>query len=173
MSTYAPPVQAHHRPHINPWLVAVIGLVAALVALGSWVIVDRYTGGGGAVENATNVLDNFYAVTSSPAGHDSAAVMPLFTSDAVMWTNGNKYVGAGQISNAIGGTPDLTVKRIAPVTVWGDFASTYVQFKLLSAGINGPMLETVQLKNGKIFRLWDFALGVTPPFTNTAVPSMK
>jgi hypothetical protein len=31
------------RQHINLWLVAVVGLAAALVALGAWVLVDRNT----------------------------------------------------------------------------------------------------------------------------------
>ena len=47
MSTYMPPVHVHHRPHVDLRLGAIIGLVAALIGLGSWVLVDRYTGGGG------------------------------------------------------------------------------------------------------------------------------
>ena len=39
--THAPPTHVH-RPHVNPWLVVVV-LAAALVALGSWVAVDRVT----------------------------------------------------------------------------------------------------------------------------------
>lgn len=43
MSTHAPPTPVR-RPHINGWLVAVIALVAALVALGAWALLDRETG---------------------------------------------------------------------------------------------------------------------------------
>jgi hypothetical protein len=165
---HAPPVHVH-RLHINAWLVAVVGLAAGLIALGSWVLVDRYTGGG-AAHDATTVLDNFYAAVSSPAHTDAATITPLVTSDAVFWTNGDKSVGARQIGDDIAGTPGLHVQRIAPVTVWGSFATTYIRFSVPMAGINGPMVEVVQLKNGKIFRLWDFALGVTPPLTNAVVP---
>jgi len=39
VSTYAPETH-RHRVHVNPWLVAVIVLAAALVALGAWVLID-------------------------------------------------------------------------------------------------------------------------------------
>jgi hypothetical protein len=159
----------HHRPHIDLRFGVIIGLAAALLALGSWVLVDRYAGGG-VTHDATTVLDNFYAAVSSPAHTDATTVTPLLTSDAVFWSDGNKFVGAKRIGNEIAGTPGLHVQRIAPVTVWGNFATTYVRFSVPVAGINGPMVEVVQLKDGKIFRLWDFALGVTPPLTNAVMP---
>ena len=44
MSTHASE-RHEQRPHLDLWLVAVVGLVAALVALGSWVLIDRTTWG--------------------------------------------------------------------------------------------------------------------------------
>jgi hypothetical protein len=170
VSTYAPPVHAHYRPHVDLRLGAIIGLAAALIGLGSWVLVDRHTGGGGATQKATTLLDNFYTAVSSPKRADATTITRLLTSDAVFWTNGDESVGARAIGNDNAQTPGLNVKRIAPVTVWGNFAATYIQFSVPAFGLNGPMVEIVQIKDGRIFRLWDFALGVTPPLTNAVVP---
>lgn len=41
-----------HRPHLSPWLVAVIALAAALVGLASWVIVDKTTSSSGTATTA-------------------------------------------------------------------------------------------------------------------------
>lgn len=166
MTTY--PHRIHvHRPHINGWLVTVVGLAAALIALGSWVLVDRYTGGGGATQDATTLIDNFNAAGSA---NDRKAAAALLTSNAVMWTNGTTITGAKAIANEIATTPGLHVERTAPVTVNGDFASTLVNFSALGGAIKGPMVNVFQLKDGKIFRMWLFALGVTPPFTNAVMP---
>ena len=43
MSTTHLPQVHLRRLRLNPWLVAVVGLAAGLIALGSWVIVDRAT----------------------------------------------------------------------------------------------------------------------------------
>lgn len=168
MSTmYAPPVHAH-RPHVNIWLVAVLGLAAALVALGTWVLVDRYTGGDAATQDATTLIDEFGAASSASDGKAAAA---LLTSDAVLWSNGNTISGRKAIVTEIETTPGLRVERTAPVTVEGEFASTFSTFTVGAAGITeAPMATVYQLKNGKIFRLWDFALGVTPPFDSTTTP---
>jgi hypothetical protein len=171
MTTYVPEAHPHRRLHVNPWLVAVIVLAAALVALGTWVIVDNYTGGNTATENATSTLDEMYAASST---QDGPAIANLLTKDAVIWVDGNTVSGREAIVNATTTTPGLVIERIAPVTVQGDFASTYLDFTAPSAGVNhAVVLETVQLKNGKIFRIWDFGIGVTSPFTNTTAPTVS
>lgn len=165
MTTYAPEVHVRHRPHINLWLVAVVLLSAALVGLGAWVLVDRYTG---PTHDTTTLLDDFYAASSA---HDGKTVAAMLASDAVFWTDGTTMAGQKKIVNEILTTPGLTVERIAPVTVEGDFASTFIAFTVPAAGLNkAPAAEVVQLKDGKIFRVWDFGLGVTPPLDNTSIP---
>ena len=169
MTTYAPEARVH-RPHVNLWLVAVIVLAAALVGLGAWVLVDRYGGGESAAEEATAVLDDFYAAANT---QDEQALRALFADDVVVWSNGTVMTGEDEVVDAIVTTSGLTMERLAPVTVYGDFASTYIRFTVTSVpGVDGPVLETFRLENGQIVRAWDLVLGVTPPFDNTATPSL-
>ena len=166
-SVYAPPVH-EHRAHVNRWLVAVVGLAAALVALGTWLLVDRYTGGDTATQDATTLIDGFGAASSA---HDGEAAAALLTSDAVLWSNGTTISGRQAIADEIATTPGMRVERTAPVTVEGEFASTFSTFSVPVAGVDrAPMITVYQLKDGKIFRLWDFALGVTPPLDSAATP---
>lgn len=165
MSTYTPPAHVHHRPQIDVRLGAIIGLVAALIALGSWVLVDRYTGGG-ATHDAATLIDKWQAASTA---HDEKAVTALVTSDAVQWFDGSTFSGPKAIFGGIMTDPDLKVERTAPVTVSGDFASTFASVTAPSAGVSQvPIVEIYQFKDGKIFRHWAFALGTTAPF-NTAV----
>lgn len=155
------------RPHLSLWFV-VAALAAALVGLGAWVLVDRYVGGGGATQDATSLIDRFNAA----ATNDGAAVSALLTSDAVLWSAETPIVGAKAIANQIANTPGLLIERVAPVTVKGNFATTFIRFSAVGGAIkNAPMLMVTELKDGKIFRIWTFALGETTPFNNTATPS--
>ena len=52
---------------------AIIGLVAALLALGSWVLVDRYWGGG-ATQNARTLVDKWHTASTA---HDGQAITAL------------------------------------------------------------------------------------------------
>ena len=63
-TTYAPPTHVR-RPHANLWLVAVVALAAALMALGAWVVVDRYAGAGGVTQDATALIDDFNAAINA------------------------------------------------------------------------------------------------------------
>lgn len=166
MSTaYAP--QAHlHRPHVSLWLVAV-GLAAALIGLGAWGLVDRYAGGGGVTHDATTLIDNWNTAASAS---DASALTALMTPSTVVWSNGTRIVGAKAIVTEITSTPGLSAARIAPVTVHGNYASTFVQFSVPLAGINGPTTILYQFKDGKLLRMWQFALGVTPPLNNAVKP---
>jgi ketosteroid isomerase-like protein len=143
------------RPHVNLWLVAVIGLAAALVALGAWVLVDRYTG---PEHDATTLIDDFNAALS--AG-DADAVAALITNDFVM-----RSLGETLTADQFLGVGSVAAERIAPVTVEGDFATTYVTV----SEVANPIVSVYQLEDGKIFRLWGFELGSTPPFDNAAMP---
>lgn len=70
-TTYAPA----HRPHSNGWLVAVIVLAAALVALGTRVLIDRYARGGGATQDATTLIDDLDTAFSTG---DASAIPSLY-----------------------------------------------------------------------------------------------
>ncbi len=161
--TETPPVHVH-RPHINVWLVAVIGLAAGLIALGSWVLVDRFSGGGSVTHDATTLIDEFNAAGNA---HDANAAAALFTSDAVMRTAvvGETIVGAEAIGRAAADPVNPRSERAAPVVVDGDFATTFIRF-----GSNKPVVVTFQLKDGKIIRIWAFEPGVTPPLNNAVTP---
>jgi len=165
-TTHAPPVHAH-RLHVNAWLVAVIALAAAVIALGSWVIVDHYTGGDGATQNATTLIDKFNAAGN--AG-DAKALAALVTSDVVMRSEGSVITGAQALGDAAASASALgmRVERIAPVTVEGNFASTFI--RAAEPGSDRTLIAVHQLKDGKISRFWGFELGTTPPFDNAVMP---
>jgi len=160
VTTYPHDVDAR-RPHVNVWLVAVIGLTAALVGLAAWVLVDRYAGTDPTAE-ATALIDDFNTAVSTS---DWDTLATLVTSDFEMRSLGDTFVGADELvaAGSVGGK--ITVERIAPVTVEGDFATTYNTV----SGLLGPMVSVFQLKDGKIFRIWSFELGSTPPFDNAVV----
>lgn len=166
MTTYPHRIQVRF-PHVNVLLVAVVGLALALVGLGSWVLVDRYAGGGGATQDATALIDKFNAAGN--AG-DASALVALVTSDVVMRSEGSVITGAQALGGAatVASFQGLRVERIAPVTVEGDFATTFL--RATQPGSVRTMLAVNQIKDGKIFRIWGFDLGVTPPFENAVMP---
>jgi len=155
----------HHRLHVNFWLAAVVGLAAALVALGSWVLVDRYTG---PEYDAATLVDD---LSPAWATGDVDAIRSLYTTDAIVVTAwGDRYAGLDQIAGAAAGTArfGFQFERIAPVTTEGDFATTFIRYSD-AAGEVGTLLTVFQLDEGTIARQWDFELGVTPPFGPRAV----
>lgn len=163
MSVTHTPAAHAHRFHVNPWLVTVVALAAALVALAAWVVVDSTTGGDSATEQATALIDDFSAASSA---NDATAAMALATDDVVLWSAGDEIVGAKAWGDAIAGTATLTVERIAPVSVEGDYATTFARFAVPASGIDSTMIQVYQLEDGKIARLWQFVSGVTEPFDN-------
>ena len=168
---HAPPAHVH-RLHVNPWLVAVIALAAALVALGSWVLIDRY--GGAESDPATALVDDLYAAATA---RDPDAFASLLTADAVLEDGAGDRVSAAEAVQGIAQFP-ATVERVAPVTVEGDFAATYVRDTmreergLLSEGETITTLVVFQLRDGKIARMWEFLPGVTKPFDNAKLPAL-
>jgi hypothetical protein len=152
-----------HRPRVNPWLVAVSGLAAALIALGAWVIVDRTSGGGGvATSNATALIDK-WLVTAN--GNDATAISALLTRDAGFFQRGASVIGANAIAKGIasqGGGKAMT--RIAPVTVNGDYATTFIHFYIPGVLEDWSQLEVFKFQDGKIAGIWGFLLGETAPF---------
>lgn len=152
-----------HRPHVNLWLVAVVGLAAGLIALGLWVLIDRYTGGSSTTHDATTLIDHLYADIS--AGNVNAATA-LFTSHAIIWEgDGTQVTGTDDIRALMieAKSVHATATRVAPVAVYGNFAATYEQDNVLS----GPAVSVYQLRDGKIFRWWSWELGTNKPFDTT------
>jgi ketosteroid isomerase-like protein len=167
VTMYAPEAQAH-RPHVNYLLVAVIGLAVALVAFGSWVLIDRYAGSDGATQNAATLIDGANAAISSA---DADALASFYTPDAMISRDdGGVTVGVEAIRGLVPQTKllDYKVWRVAPVAVEGDFASTFLQYT--SATGEGVEPAVYQLREGKILRMWFFKLGDTPPFDNAVMP---
>jgi SnoaL-like protein len=154
------------RPHMNYWLAAVAGLAAALVALGAWVIVDRHTGGG-ATEGATTLIDELNTAYSTG---DPSAIPSLYASNAVIRSIGvgETYAGVSAIRPLADGS--FTVERIAPVTVNGEYATTFVKLTDRVGQRAATSFSVFQIKDGKVVRQWNFVPGKTPPFDNAAMP---
>ena len=164
MTTYAPEAHPHRRLHVNRWLVAVVVLAVALVGLGTWMIVDHYTGGDTATNDATTLIDN---VNTAFTTNDASALPTYYADNAVIRSLGQEYVGLESIQSLASGT--WQVERIAPVTVNGEYATTFVR---LTAGDQATTaVTTFQIRDGMIVRQWGFAIGETPPFTNAVAPS--
>jgi hypothetical protein len=138
-------------------------LAAALVALGTWVLVDRYAGGDGATPDATALIDDLNTAFSTG---DANAIPSLYAGDAVIWSMGETYAGVNAIRALADGS--FTAERVAPVTVDGAVATTFV--KLTSGAETGTTLSVFQIDDGKIVRQWNFVPGQTPPFDNAVLP---
>lgn len=158
----APPV---HR-HLTTALWIVVGvLAAALVALGAWMVVDRYTG---PEADAAAVFDD---LTSAWSSYDEAAVRSMYAPNAVFTgAGGDSYTGVDSIVTNVPGAKlvNLKVERIAPVTVEGDLSATFIG--VTSDSLNTTWLTVLQTENGKIVRHWDFQAGMTPPLDNAVTP---
>jgi hypothetical protein len=166
-TTHASPVHAH-RVHFDPWHVAVVVLAAAVVALAAWVVIDNITAGDGATKDATTLIDDFSAAASA---NDGTRAVTMMTDDAVLWSNGDVITGAKAWSDEITNTLTLTVERVAPVSVEGEYATTFARYGVTGLGIEPTTSVFVyQLRDGKIARLWIFVPGVTEPLDN-ALPS--
>lgn len=159
----APPV---HR-HLTTALWVVVGvLAAALVALGAWMVVDRYTG---PEYDATTLIDDAATAWSS---YDVDGVRAAYTNDAVLdtgwgtsFTGMNELIGNVETVESIG----FKIERVAPVTVEGDYATTFLRYST-AAGEEGTLVNVFQLQDGKILRHWNLEPGETAPLTNAVMP---
>jgi len=162
-TTHAPPVHAH-RWHFDPWHVAVVALTAALVALAAWVVIDATTGGDTATADATALIDDFNAAAMA---NDGAKAMTMMTPDVVFWSNGDVITGAKAWGDETDTTPTLVLDRLAPVTVEGDYATTFIDYGVPGAGLEPRRSVFVyQLRDGKIARAWAFVIGISEPLDN-------
>lgn len=76
--------RAHMRRHLNPWLL-VIGLAAALLALGAWVAIDRATRSEPQNLASSEVVAMLKAQSAAAyQAYDAKAAAAFFAKDAVM-----------------------------------------------------------------------------------------
>ena len=81
--THAPPTHVR-RPHANPWLVAVVALVAALVGLGTWVLVDQTRSSPTQDLASPEVTAMLNARVAAINRFDAEAIAAFYSQDAVM-----------------------------------------------------------------------------------------
>jgi len=159
------------RPHVNPWLVAVVLLTAALVAFGAWVVVDRVTTSptapapsstpGLASPETDAILEDRLAALN--AG-DAEAVSAFYTSDAVLEerdvTPPVVTTGSEQIGRRIAGlvnTFGMQLERASPVIEFG--LSTAEAVRSPSDPTLGWILVYRFAPNGKIAHQWVLPTG--------------
>jgi ketosteroid isomerase-like protein len=160
---HAPPAHPH-RLHLNPGYVAVVILAAAVVGLAAWLVVDNVTGGNSATQDATAVIDDFNTAVTA---QDGTTAMTMMTPEVIAWVDGSVVGGANMWASKISSTPTLTVERIAPVSVEGDYATTFAGFSVPAQGQEPTtFLMVYQLRDGKIARLWQFLPGQSVPLDN-------
>ena len=136
-------------------LLCVVGaLLIAVAATAS----TSYSGGSTSQKNATALIDHLYAAVNA---HNANAIGALLTPD-VIYFDGNTTVGADKISSDIATEGGYYERRIAPVSVSGNYATTFVDAKYILK----PGLDVFQIKDGKIHRWWEFEFGTTKPFDN-------
>lgn len=81
--THTPPTHVR-RPHVNPWLVAVIVLGAALAGLGTWVLIDQTRSSSTQDLAAPEVAARLDARIAAMNRYDAEATAAFFSKDAVM-----------------------------------------------------------------------------------------
>jgi hypothetical protein len=157
------------RPHVNPWLVAVVALAAALVGLSTWVIVDRTTNAstapvtsptlGLASPEVTTMLENRIAAWDSG---DGKAVAAFYSKNAVMEerdvTPAVVTTGRTQIGTRLQWIIDLGLRMKpvgTPVQV-GRFVGEPVRFYAVGGGAVGEGVLVFELDKytGKIAHQW-------------------
>jgi hypothetical protein len=93
--------------------------------------------------------------------------MTMMTPDVIAWVDGSVVGGANMFASEISSTPTLTSERIAPVSVEGDYATTFARFGVPAQGQEPTtFLMVYQLRDGKIARLWQLLPGQSVPLDN-------
>jgi hypothetical protein len=146
----------------NRWLMAVVVLAAALLAVGTWAIVDRSNDDGaaqpGPADEATvEMLEALEATT------DGESYASFFTEDAVLEEHTNANVvteGREYIARHIQEYFDLgwRPEQVGSVTQWDNFAATAVTFPSPSES-TGPFSGMVIYEltdSGEISHSWAY-----------------
>jgi hypothetical protein len=153
--------RAHvHGPQFNPWLGVVIALVAALVGLGAWVIVDQTsssTSEGLAPPEVATMLENRIAAFDRADGRAAAA---FYTEDAIMQEEdiGLTTTGRDQIAARLQYLMNagLRMKTIGAPIQSGRFVGEAVRFYDSSGTARGEGVLAFELdkNSGKIAHQW-------------------
>lgn len=83
MTVYAPETH-RHRVHVDPWLIVVVVLAAALVALGGWVIVDQTRSSSPQDLASAEVAAMLDARLAAENRYDARAIAAFYAKDAIM-----------------------------------------------------------------------------------------
>ncbi len=154
------PVGHVRRPQFNPWLVAVIALVAALVALGAWVVFDQTrsssTEGLASPEVASMLKDRLAALNSG----DAEAISTFYTADAVLEERdvmpARVTRGRVAIGNAIAtyvNSYGLQVERVSPIIQTGRGVAEATIFPSDPA-LGWTLVYLLDRDSGKITHQW-------------------
>lgn len=157
------------RPRVNLWLVAVIALAAALIALGAWVLVDRNTSssapGRASPEVATMLADRIAAMNRE----DGPAAAVFYTKDAIMQEEDNAIVqqegppglvtkGRKQIAARLQFLSEagLRIERVGAPIQMGRFVGEAVRFYEFGGSGTGEGVLVFELdkSSGKIAHQW-------------------
>jgi hypothetical protein len=148
------------RPHLNLWPLAVNALVAALVALGGWVLVDRTRSSstqGLASHEVAAMLESRIAAFDRADGRAAAA---FYTEDAIMQEEdiGLTTTGREQIAARLQYLMDagLRMKAVSAPIQMGRFVGEAVRFYEAGGTGTGEGVLVFELdKNtGKIAHQW-------------------
>jgi len=158
MTTYAP--EAHvHRPHVSPWLAAVIALAAILAAgVACYAIAGGFTTESGTGQEVADRVMNAYATgdtASIAAIYDPAvkAVLIYDNAEHVVATNSMELTGAIKAGLDYGNT----FKLIGPVSTYeaanGDLYVVHIMEVTGPGHPNGdPLVGFFRVHNGKVIR---------------------
>jgi len=152
-TTYAP--HAHvRRPHGVLWLGVGIGLLAILIGLASWAVYEQVTG---PEQTATQLMDDATVAWTAPT---MGAFADVYTDDAVVvLADGTELFGVEAIHGAAARLAPVSfaAERVAPVTVEGDYATTFVHWT--SRVEEGTQAQIARLEDGRIAELAVIELG--------------
>ena len=97
------------------------------------------------------------------------AIPSLYAKGAVIRSigAGETYAGVDAIRALADGS--FTVERVAPVTVDGEYATSFMRLSAPGYG-TAKSVSVFQMKDGQIVRQWNFVPGQTPPFDNAVLP---
>jgi hypothetical protein len=148
------------RPQFSPWLVGVIALAAALVALGAWVVFDQTrsssTEGLASPEVASMLEDRLVALNSG----DAEAISAFYTADAVLEERDVTPVRVTKGSEAIGNAIatyvnvyGLQVERVSPIIQTGRSAAEATVYPGDPA-LGWTLVYLLDRESGKIEHQW-------------------
>ena len=167
MSTMTHPPQTHvHRPRVNPWLMAVVVLAAALVGLGAWVIVDQTRSSSGVSPKSSTaglasptVVAMLRERLAALNGGDPKTISAFYTRHAVLDDRAAqpplKTVGSQEIGKLLHfyvKTLGMQLESVGPIVQVGSGVAEAT--RVPGSTNDGFMLVYNLAANGKIAHQW-------------------